>query len=133
MSIFSFGLFRVVNSRISGVRCSFCLFLSSKYFWRYLMLSSVMKLGCLLNFVFPISCVMVILHELGGFGSKIFSTLFILSFAMVLGFSPDCLIIVKMACSLVWHFCVILLISVSVISVVSICFLSLFYGFDLWI
>ena len=56
------------------------------------------------------SCCMSILQGIGGFGSDIFSTSFILSFFMVCGVSPDCLMMVKNACSRGSHCSVILLI-----------------------
>ena len=57
------------------------------------------------------SCGMFILHGVGVFGSKISSTFFILSCFMACGVSPDCLMIVKKAFSLIGQSAVILLIS----------------------
>ena len=46
-------------------------------------------------------CGMVILHGIGVFSSKMFSAFFILSCFMICGASPDCLMIVKNAFSLI--------------------------------
>jgi len=99
-----FGLFLLVNSRLSDVR--FLLVL--KYRLRYLTASSPMKFG--------LSCSALILHGMGVLSSRIFSTSFILSCFMVCGGSPDCRMIVKNAFSRGGVFSVILLISSFVIS-----------------
>ena len=88
-----FGLLRAVNSMLSSVRVS-PFFLVSKYCLRYLMASYPMKDGCFCRD-------MLILHGFAVSGSKIRSTSFILSFFMMCGFSPDCLMTVKNAFSLI--------------------------------
>jgi len=100
-----FGLFFIVNSRLSGVR----FVLVAKYCLRYLMASSPMKVG-------HFSCSTFILHGIGVFGSKILSTCLILSCFILCGGSPDCRMIVKNAFSRGGHFSVILLISPVVMS-----------------
>lgn len=95
MLICLFGLLCKVNNRLSGVSFSLsCNSLFVKYFLRSLTDSSAMKLGCLPNLFFSISCGMSILHGIGVSGSLIFSRCLILSCRIVLGLSPDCLIIV---------------------------------------
>jgi len=68
------------------------------------MASFPMKVG---NF----SCNILILHGVGVFDCKISSTFFILSCFMACGVSPDCLMIVKNAFSLIGQSAVILFIS----------------------
>jgi len=75
------------------------------------MASSPMKAGIFPSLPFLNFCGKSILHGIGGFCSKIFSTFFILSCFIVFGVSPDCLMIVKKACSLGLRFLVISLIS----------------------
>lgn len=101
------GLFLLVNSRLSGV----LFFLVSKYRLRHLTASSPMKVG---DFSFSTFT----LHGVGVSGSRIFSTFFILSCFRASGVSPDCLMIVKNACSRGGHFSVISLISAFAISLV---------------
>ena len=79
------------------------------------MASSAIKLGCLPNLFFSISFGTSILQGIGVSGYLIFSKCFILSCFIVFGFSPDCLMIVKKACSRGFEFSVILLISMLVI------------------
>ena len=61
------------------------------------------------------SCDILILRGTRRSGSKILSTFFILSCFILIGSSPDCRIIVKIAFSRGEHFLVILLISLFVI------------------
>ena|SRR5208282_1893641 len=96
------------------------------------MASSAMKLGCCPNLAFSISFSTLILHGIGVSGSLILSKCLILSCFIVLGFSPDCLTIVKKAFSLILEFCVILLISSFVMFLFSI-FVTLSGGSCLWI
>lgn len=110
-----FGLLCKVNSRLSGVRF---VLLVAKYCLRYLTASPPMKSGMLLSLPF------FILHGVGVSGSNIFSTCFILSCFMVCGGSPDCLMIVKNAFSLIGQSAVILLISSFSMSLFFICFHS---------
>jgi len=93
--IFLFGLLCVVNSRLSGVRFSLSVV---KYCFRYLVASLPMKVGGL-DLYFWSSCGKFILQGICVFGSKMFSMCFILSWLTANGVSPDCLIIVKKACS----------------------------------
>lgn len=109
-----FGFLCEQNSRLSDVSLSD---LVVKYCLRYLMASFPMKVG-------NSCCGTFNLHGIGVSRSKILSKFFILSSFMVRGGSPDCLMIVKNAFSLVLLSSVILLISSFLM---SLCFIFFLY------
>ena len=97
-----FGFFFAENRRLSGVK----LFFVAKYRSMYLLASSPIKQGCFLAVPCFNSLFMFILRGIFLLGSRFF----ILSFLMLCGVKPDCLIIVKKAFSLIGTLNVILFI-----------------------
>ena len=104
-----FGLLRMVNSRFLGVRFVLIVRLF-RYCLRYFTASLPIKSGGFLNLV------VFILQGIGVSGSRILSRFPILSCFIVCGGSPDCLITVKKAFSLIGQHLVILLILSSSMS-----------------